>query len=242
MGAFENQNKNNIENIILKTEKVGMEFIEIISIDEVDNCKKSFTELFFGEESSPQPLDVMKLNYQHFCDLVNCDNSRFCKFYPLPENRNFMTWGLTFSDTDDLKQSVDKFYILIDKRFIGQNFSINQLRTSSTFTTFKETMINATSNNNCTEMILYERQMIVDYLAFMKVLANLTNSEIMELEFHHIYFKDFERKDGALLNYKGPKENRISFAVKTNFNVNEKTNRNLQDLLKAYYNAGDLKP
>lgn len=242
MGAFENQNENNIENIIFKTEKVGMEFIEIISNDEVDNCKKSFTELIFGEESNPQPLQVVKLNYQDFHDIVNHENSKFCKFYPLPETGNFMTWGLTFSETDDLKQSVDKFYLLIGDRFIGQNFNINQLRTSSTFTTFKETMISATGNNNCSEMILYERQMIVDYLAFMKVLANLTSSEIAELEFHHIYFKDFARKDGALLDYKRPKENRISFAVKTNFNVNEKTNRSLQDLLNAYYDAGDLKP
>lgn len=242
MSVFENQTGDNTINIISPKERLDMEFIEIISNDEVENCKKSFFKIIFTEDTNSQPIPVLKLDYRAFYNMINNEKSQFCKFYLLPDINNFMTWGITFSDTDDLKQSIDIYYLLIGNSFVLQNININEIRNLGTFTVFKDRMEKVTGNNNCSEMILYERKMILDYLNFMKTLASLTKSTIADLEFHYIFFKDFYRKDGAFLDYKEPKENRISFAVKTNFTVNKETNRNLEDLLNAYYDAGDLKP
>lgn len=242
MNVFENQTEDNTISIISQTEKLGIEFIEIISKDEIENCKNSFSNIVFTTDINSQPMPVLKLEYQAFYDIIKSEKSKFCKFYLLPEINNFMTWGITFSDTDDLKQSIDIYYLLIGNTFVKQNINISAVRSSGSFTIFKDKIKEATGNNNCCEMVLYEREMILDYLNFMETLASLTKGTIADLEFHYIFFKDFERKDKALLNYKEPKENRISFAVKTNFTVDKDTNRNLQDLLNAYYDAGDLKP
>lgn len=237
MEAIKKQN-NSTE--IVQSKRFGSEFIEIISKDEVENCKKSFSKLTFG--GSIKPKEFIALDYQAFRVIIENEKSEFCKFYFLPDNSEFMTWGLTFSDNGDLKKDLDEFYLLAGNTFIKQSVNINDIRNSNDFINFKRKIEVSTTNNNCSEMILYKRQIILDYLNFMETLAELTNSKIDHLEFHHIYFDDFTRNDGALLNYMQPKEKRLSFAVKTVFVVNKETNRNLQDLLNAYYDAGDLKP
>lgn len=237
MKTFKNQDS---YTEILQPKRFGSEFIEIISKDEIDNCKKNFSKLIFDGQISPK--EFVELDYNAFFEIIKNETSKFCKFYSLPDNNSFMTWGMIFSDNEDLKKDIDEFYLLSGDRFIKQNRNINEIRNSNDFFNFKRKIEDGTGNNNSCEMILYEREIILDYLNFMETLAELTDSKIDHLEFHHIYFKDFQRNDGAIVNYMQPKEKRLSFAVKTIFAVNKEVNRNLQDLLNSYYDAGDLKP
>ncbi len=213
--------------------KHDIKFISKISNEEIMSCKASFSQLRIKSKNK------IMLDYGKFKTTIS-QGKLYAKFFFLSD-QDSLTLGLAFSDSDTLDYRNDDLYILSGKEFIKDSTEFRKKMLN--FNTFKA-RIAAITKHVPSEVIVYKVDDINTYFKEMDGIAGQIKYNIESLQFEYIYFKDFIRADGTLIDYDTKKDSKISFAVKTNFSNPEKGGDKFlsQSILDFYYDAGDLKP
>ncbi|KMQ63556.1 hypothetical protein ACM40_01780 [Chryseobacterium sp. BLS98] len=215
------------------------EFLFRITDEEVEHGKANFKSEIGAQSEIGNTKPEINLDYSDFEKTVNQDKKAYAKFFFLLNTDKSLNLGLAISN-DSLQNKKDIFYVLK-----GNKFTLNSAEFEAqkiAFDSFKSKLVNPVSKNDPCDMILYKVNDINNYLKLTKLISGFPGYTIRDLQFDYILFKDFVRKDGTKVDYLRNRESRISFAVKTNFNIIDTKKSLLNDIVNFYYDAGDLKP